>query len=139
MEHTLHAGETLTVPAGVWHDWWNASGEPVDVLLELTPPTPRFELAIATLFGLANAGHTNAKGVPSLLQAALLGAEFSDVLVRRRPPGFRAGDGVRRAGLGGAPPRPPGDLPRVPRAARVRRADPEVLAAAGLVMSCRVR
>ena len=25
---TLHAGEALTVPAGVWHDWWNASDAP---------------------------------------------------------------------------------------------------------------
>ena len=61
---------------------------PVDVLIELTPPSPRFELAIATGFGLANAGRTNAKGVPSLLQAALMGAEFSDVLVRKHPPAF---------------------------------------------------
>ena len=86
VERTLRAGETVTVAPGVWHDWWNASGEPVDVLIELTPPSPRFELAIATAFGLANAGRTNAKGVPSLLQAALLGAEFGDVLVRKHPP-----------------------------------------------------
>ena len=86
VERALAKGEAVTVPAGVWHDWWNAGSEPVDVLIELTPPTPRFELAIATGFGLANAGRTNAKGLPSLLQAALMGAEFSDVLVRRKPP-----------------------------------------------------
>ena len=33
---TLRAGEDATVPAGVWHDWWNASDRPVDVLVELT-------------------------------------------------------------------------------------------------------
>ena len=133
VEHTLHAGETLTVPAGVWHDWWNASGEPVDVLLELTPPTPRFELAIATLFGLASAGHTNAKGVPSLLQAALLGAEFTDVLVRRHPPAFEQAIAfgvprwvARRRGLQAIYPEYVGPHGSV-------EPDPEVLA--GLVMS----
>ena len=106
----------------------------MDVLLELTPPTPRFELAIATLFGLANAGHTNAKGVPSLLQAALLGAEFSDVLVRRRPPAFVQaiafgvlGWVARRRGLQAIYPEYLGPHGSV-------EPDPEVLAAAGLVM-----
>jgi quercetin dioxygenase-like cupin family protein len=88
VERTLRKGEELTVAPGVWHDWWNASGETVDVLIELSPPTPRFELAIANGFGLANAGRTDAKGLPSLLQLALIGSEFSDVLVRRSPPAF---------------------------------------------------
>jgi quercetin dioxygenase-like cupin family protein len=88
VERTLSEGEEVTVVPGVWHDWWNASGAPVDVLIELTPPSPRFEQAIATGFGLANAGRTNAKGLPSLPQLALMGAEFSDVLVRKRPPAF---------------------------------------------------
>ena len=134
VERTLRAGETVTVPAGVWHDWWNASGEPVDVLLELSPPTPRFELAIATLFGLANAGHTNAKGVPSLLQGALLGAEFSDVLVRRHPPAFvqAVAFGVlgwvaRRRGLKAIYPEYVGPHGTV-------EPDPSALEAAGLVM-----
>src|SRR4051812_21595887 len=59
---TLRAGEEVTVAPGLWHDWWNASEEPVDVLIELSPPSPRFEMAIATGFGLANAGRTNDKG-----------------------------------------------------------------------------
>jgi quercetin dioxygenase-like cupin family protein len=129
---TLHAGEALTVPAGVWHDWWNASDAPVDVLLELTPPSPRFELAIATGFGLSNAGRTNAKGLPSLLQLALMGAEFSDVLVRRRPPAFVQaiafgvlGFIARRRGLKAIYPEYIGPHGSV-------EPDPEVLAAAGL-------
>jgi len=88
VERALAKGEAVTVPAGVWHDWWNAGSEPVDVLIELTPPDPRFEMAIATGFGLANAGRTDAKGVPSLLQLALIGSEFSDVLRRKHPPAF---------------------------------------------------
>ena len=121
---TLRPAEFVTVRAGVWHDWWNASDEPVDVLIELTPPTPRFELAIATGFGLANAGRTNAKGLPSLLQAALMGAEFSDVLVRRSPPALVQRIAFAHPGPDRAPPRPEGDLPRVRRPARVGRAGP---------------
>jgi quercetin dioxygenase-like cupin family protein len=132
VERTLSAGEAVTVPAGVWHDWWNAGSEPVDVLIELTPPDPRFELAIATGFGLANAGRTDAKGVPSLLQAALLGAEFSDVLVRKHPPAFvqAVAFGVlgfiaRRRGLKAIYPEYVGPHGSV-------EPDPAVLAAAGL-------
>jgi quercetin dioxygenase-like cupin family protein len=129
---TLREREAVTVPAGAWHDWWNASDEPVDVLVELTPPSPRFELAIATGFGLANAGRTNAKGVPSLLQAALMGAEFSDVLVRKHPPALvqKIAFGVlgfvaRRRGLKAIYPEYIGRHGSV-------EPDPEVLAAAGL-------
>jgi mannose-6-phosphate isomerase-like protein (cupin superfamily) len=132
VERTLAPGEEVAVPPGVWHDWWNASAEPVDVLIELTPPSPRFELAIATTFGLANAGRTNAKGVPSLLQAALLGAEFSDVLVRKHPPAFvqtmafgALGFVARRRGLKAVYPEYAGPHGSV-------EPDPAVLVAAGL-------
>ncbi|MDA0168559.1 cupin domain-containing protein [Solirubrobacter taibaiensis] len=130
---TLRPAEFVTVRAGVWHDWWNESDEPVDVLIELTPPTPRFELAIATGFGLANAGRTNAKGLPSLLQAALMGAEFSDVLVRRSPPALVQriafailGPIARRRGLKAIYPEYVGPHGSV-------EPDPRALAAAGLV------
>ena len=56
------------------------------VLVELSPFDPRFEQMIATLFGLANAGRTNAKGMPNLLQLALLAQEFSDVIAFTKPP-----------------------------------------------------
>ena len=41
---------------------------------------------IETLYGLARLGHTNAKGMPPPLQLALIGREFSDVIVFRSPP-----------------------------------------------------
>jgi hypothetical protein len=41
---------------------------------------------IATIFGLANDGRTNAKGMPNPLQLALIGREFSDVIVFTKPP-----------------------------------------------------
>jgi hypothetical protein len=41
---------------------------------------------IETLFGLARLGYTNPKGMPYLLQLALVGREFSDAIVFRSPP-----------------------------------------------------
>ena len=80
------AGGEATIPAGEPHDWWNAGDVPASVLVEFAPFEPRFEELIATLFGLANAGRTNAKGMPSPLQLALLGREFSDVIRFTKPP-----------------------------------------------------
>jgi quercetin dioxygenase-like cupin family protein len=85
-EAVLIAGEEATVAAGVAHDWWNAGDDEASVLVELSPPDPRFEAMIATLFGLANAGRTNAKGRPNPFQLALIGREFADVIRFTRPP-----------------------------------------------------
>ena len=41
---------------------------------------------IETFFGLARLGHTDGKGMPYPLQAALTAREFSDVIVFRSPP-----------------------------------------------------
>jgi hypothetical protein len=41
---------------------------------------------IATIFGLANDGRTDAKGLPHPLQLALLAREFDDVIRFTRPP-----------------------------------------------------
>jgi mannose-6-phosphate isomerase-like protein (cupin superfamily) len=86
VERTLEAGAEATVPAGMRHDWWNAGDTQASVLVELSPGEPRFETMIATLFGLANAGRTNAKGMPNPLQLALIGREFSDVIRFTKPP-----------------------------------------------------
>jgi mannose-6-phosphate isomerase-like protein (cupin superfamily) len=132
VERTLREGEELTVTPGVWHDWWNAGSEPAEVLVELSPPSPRFEMSIATVFGLANAGQADEKGMPSLLQLALIGSEFSDVIRFRKPPAWvqAAAFGVlgfvaRRRGLKAIYPEylaPHGHV----------TADPAVMAAAGL-------
>jgi hypothetical protein len=56
------------------------------VLVEISPLDPRFELMVGNLFGLANAGKTNAKGMPGLLQMAVIGQEFQDVVRFTHPP-----------------------------------------------------
>ena len=82
---TLGAGETADIEAGVWHDWWNEADVDAIVKVEITPGE-RFVQMIETIFGLGREGHVNSKGMPSPLQLALIGREFSDVIVFRRPP-----------------------------------------------------
>jgi quercetin dioxygenase-like cupin family protein len=82
---TLRAGEGAQIEAGVWHDWFNEADVDAVVRVEVTPGE-RFAHLIETLFGLAREGHVNAKGMPDLLQLALIAQEFSDVIVFRKPP-----------------------------------------------------
>jgi quercetin dioxygenase-like cupin family protein len=86
VERTLVAGQEATAAAGSAHDWWNAGKEEAQVLVEFLPQSPRFGLMIGNMFGLANAGRTNAKGMPGLLQLAVIGREFQDVMRFTRPP-----------------------------------------------------
>src|SRR5215468_441334 len=82
----LGEGKTAVVEPGVWHDWWNASDrQDARVRVEVTPGE-RFAHMIETVFGLARLGHTDRKGMPDLLQLALLAQEFSDVIEFRSPP-----------------------------------------------------
>jgi mannose-6-phosphate isomerase-like protein (cupin superfamily) len=78
-------GERLRVPPGVAHDWWNAGEEEAHVVVEIRPGK-RFEEMICNLFGLARDGKTNSKGMPSLLQLAMIAREFDDIIVFTRPP-----------------------------------------------------
>jgi quercetin dioxygenase-like cupin family protein len=81
----LRQGDTATIEPNVWHDWWNASSRDARARVEVTPGE-RFAHMLETFFGLARLGHTNAKGMPHLLQLALIAQEFSDVIVFRSPP-----------------------------------------------------
>jgi len=81
----LHEGETAEVRAGQWHDWWNATDRDARVLVEVEPGY-RFAHMIETLFGLAEEGYVDAKGMPNLLQMALIGREFSDTVQFKSPP-----------------------------------------------------
>jgi hypothetical protein len=81
----LRQGESAVIPAGVWHDWWNAADRDARVRVEITPGE-RLAHLLETFFGLAWLGHTDSKGMPPLLQLALTAREFSDVIVFRSPP-----------------------------------------------------
>ncbi len=81
----LGPGDAVTIHPGTVHDWWNAGDEEAQVVVEISPGR-RFEVMISTLFGLANDGLTNDKGMPHLLQAAVIANEFRDIVEFVRPP-----------------------------------------------------
>jgi quercetin dioxygenase-like cupin family protein len=82
---TAEPGREIHVPAGMRHDWWNAGDEDARVRVEVRPAA-RFEALMLNLLGLAQDGKTNARGLPNLLQLALLVREFRDVIRFTRPP-----------------------------------------------------
>ena len=81
----LRAGESVTVPAGVTHDWWNAGAGALRARVKVTPPGA-FAAMIGAVWGLGALGRTRADGMPTLLDAALLAEAFGDEIVFERPP-----------------------------------------------------
>ena len=81
----LGEGEHAFVPKGSAHDWWNDSGENAVVRIRVEP-AGRFEDMITTVFALARAGRTNAKGMPGPLQLAVFAREFDSTLRLTKPP-----------------------------------------------------
>lgn len=71
--------EPIHCPPGTVHDWWNAGGEDALIRVEITP-ADRFLEMVTNLFGLAQDGKTNAKGMPNFLQLVVFAQEFRDVL-----------------------------------------------------------
>jgi mannose-6-phosphate isomerase-like protein (cupin superfamily) len=84
-ESILGPGDEATIGPGVPHDWWNAGDVEVQVVVEIDPGR-RFEILLSTLFGLANDGLTSDRGLPHLLQLAVIGDEFRDVIEFVQPP-----------------------------------------------------
>jgi quercetin dioxygenase-like cupin family protein len=84
-EGTAGAGEVIDLPRGIAHDWWNAGTDEARVIVEIKPAA-RFEQMAATLFGLAQDGKTNSKGMPNMFQLALISQEFEDTVQFTNPP-----------------------------------------------------
>lgn len=86
-ESIAEPNQYLHVPAGVAHDWWNAGAEEAHVIAEARGPgAERLEEIIKNLYGLAQDGKTNSKGMPNPLQGAILAREFDDVVYFTKPP-----------------------------------------------------
>jgi quercetin dioxygenase-like cupin family protein len=77
--------ERIVIPVGVIHDWWNAGSEEAHVQVEVRPGD-RFLEMISNLFGFAQDGKTDKKGMPNLLQLILFGKAFEDVILFVKPP-----------------------------------------------------
>jgi quercetin dioxygenase-like cupin family protein len=79
-------GETVVVPRGAPHVWWNAGDEELHCLVDLRPAL-RIESFFETFFGLAQDGKVDPKtGLPNLFQMALVMRTFPDELILARPP-----------------------------------------------------
>ena len=64
-------GDQVAVQARVAHRWWNAGEADAVARVELRPALDT-ETFFETLFGLARDGRTNARGIPGVLQVAML-------------------------------------------------------------------
>ena len=84
-EHLLSPGDVAVIPAGSPHVWWNAGEKDVHVLGEFTPAL-RTEVFFETFFGLASDGKTNRKGLPNLVQMAVMMREYEEELHLASPP-----------------------------------------------------
>ena len=72
-------GESVVVPPGSSHKFWNA-GETEAVFVTEVRPALGFERLIETMFSLASDGKTNRKGMPNALRLAVIAnAHFDDV------------------------------------------------------------
>ena len=80
-------GETVVVPAGSSHKFWNA-GETEAVFVTEVRPALQFERLLETMFALANDGKTNKKGMPNPLRLAVIANEHFDDLRLPFPPAF---------------------------------------------------
>jgi mannose-6-phosphate isomerase-like protein (cupin superfamily) len=75
----LHEGDAVLVPPGTPHRFWNASDAPVRFRTDIRPSL-RIESLIETMFGLAAAGRTNARGMPNLFRLAVVARHHFDTV-----------------------------------------------------------
>ena len=73
------AGETVVVPPGSSHKFWNAGETEARFVCEVRPAL-QFERLLETMFALANDGKTSKRGMPNPLRLAVIAnAHFDDV------------------------------------------------------------
>jgi quercetin dioxygenase-like cupin family protein len=77
-------GKPVDIAPGVRHGFWNAGICEARVTTDIRPANRfeayKFEAFLRNMIGLAQDGKTNAKGMPNLLQLALIASEFEDVI-----------------------------------------------------------
>jgi mannose-6-phosphate isomerase-like protein (cupin superfamily) len=82
---TAGPGERLTVPANTPHTFWNAGDGEARFRCEIRPAL-QFESLLETMFGLAEDGRTNRKGMPNPLRLAVIANAHKDVVLLPFPP-----------------------------------------------------
>jgi mannose-6-phosphate isomerase-like protein (cupin superfamily) len=97
-ELTAGPGESVRVPPGTRHQFWNAGDRQARFTCEVRPAL-QFEDLIETMFSLAQAGKTNRKGMPNPLRLAVIARAHFDTVRLPFPPVW-----MQRVGLAfGAP------------------------------------
>jgi quercetin dioxygenase-like cupin family protein len=81
----LSAGEVAEVPSHTIHDWWQVGDKEAEVIVEISPGD-RFMEMVASMFGLARDGKTDRRGLPHLLQLAVMVDAYRDVMIMASPP-----------------------------------------------------
>lgn len=84
---TYKKGDKFQVPNNVPHSMWNASDSPAVINWQVTPAL-NTEYFFETSIGLANDGQTNERGMPPLLQVALLANEYNKTFRFSKPSFF---------------------------------------------------
>jgi mannose-6-phosphate isomerase-like protein (cupin superfamily) len=82
---TLGPGESITIPAGIVHRFWNEGDEDAHSIQSFRPALDIADF-FETLFALANAEELDPKGMPKLLQLAVMVPEFGDEIRPVSPP-----------------------------------------------------
>ena len=85
VEHAVGVGQSLVIPPGTLHTWWNSGAAEVQVRVQLTP-AGRNETFLETIYALASLGRTNSKGVPGMLQLSVFAPSYFDTNHIVRPP-----------------------------------------------------
>ena len=81
----VRAGEKIVIPANAPHHFWNEGDEDARCIQEFRPAL-RTDLFFETYFALARDGKLDEKGMPSLLQMAVLVPAFGDEMRPTSPP-----------------------------------------------------
>jgi quercetin dioxygenase-like cupin family protein len=84
--HMALPGERLLAPAGAPHQLWNAGGDTLHVRFEQRPALESTERLLLALSALAAAGKTDSRGMPSVLQRAVMIPAYADTLRLTSPP-----------------------------------------------------
>ncbi|MGZ4276078.1 MAG: cupin domain-containing protein [Solirubrobacteraceae bacterium] len=84
-QRRLAPGDTIAIPAGTPHRFWNDSDTDA-VAIQEARPALRLAEFFETDFQLAAEGQLDEHGRPSLLHSAILGPEFADEIRLVNPP-----------------------------------------------------
>jgi quercetin dioxygenase-like cupin family protein len=81
----LSTGEDLHIPSNTIHSMWNEQ-EGKTVVNWVVKPALQTEYFMETAYGLAAEGLVNKKGMPHILQSALMISRFSNIFRLAKPP-----------------------------------------------------